>query len=220
MGEPVGNGPRSDIPGNSYREQAAKRVEKVETPREKVEKVVTGKVVQRKQPWYKKLARNMIADDAQTIGDFLIHDVLIPSVKNVIFDAVSQGSSRALFGTSGRGQSRSGRSGQSRGGAHFKTRYDQMAEEPRRGMSREARARHEFDEIILDSREDANSVIDDLIELVTKYGSATIADLYDLVGISGTFVDRHWGWSDLRTADVRQVRGGWILDLPRTIELR
>ena len=81
-------------------------------------------------------------------------------------------------------------------------------------MSRQARARHDFDEIVLDSRVEAEAVIDRLFDLVSRYESATVADLYEIVGLSSTHIDHKWGWTDLRGAGVSRIRDGYLLDLP------
>ena len=82
-------------------------------------------------------------------------------------------------------------------------------------MSRRARASHDFDEIILASRVEAEEVIDRLFDLVSRYESATVADLYEMVGVTGNFTDDKWGWTNIRGAGVTRVRNGFLLDLPR-----
>lgn len=226
MSEPVGNTPRRamDIPGNSHKEREAKpplKQDKAETPREPVQKIVEGKVVRHKQPWYRRMARNLIADDAQNIGDYVVAEVLVPALRNLIRDSIFGVTDRALYG-SVRSRRSYGRVGERES---LRTRYDLMSDrgdrgEPRRTMSREARARHDFDDIILDDLEEANAVIETLVDRVARYRSATVADLYDLLGTTGSYADRSYGWTDLRTADVRQSRGGWMLDLPQPIVLR
>jgi len=85
----------------------------------------------------------------------------------------------------------------------------------RQQMSRRARASHDFDEIILHTRAEANEVLERLYDLVSQYGEAKVADLYDLVGVEGNYTDNRWGWQNLRGADVVRVRDGYLLDLPR-----
>jgi len=88
-------------------------------------------------------------------------------------------------------------------------------------MNDKARASHDFDQIVLETRGDAVNVLEGLISIVNHYGQVSVSDLYDLVGVSGSFADRRWGWiGSLDESDVRQVRGGFILDLPRPVELR
>lgn len=223
MSEPVGNSPRSGVPGggggmipsNSHKEREARAQQEPAESRDKVEKITSGKVTTRKPPWWKRFARNMVADDVTSIGDYLLIDVIVPAARNLIRDIVVGSTDRALYGsTRSRRESRF-----STGGSSIRTRYDKMSEEPRR-MSREARARHDFDEVVLDSHSEAVAVIEELIARVDRYGATSVADLYDLVGVTGSYADRNHGWTDLRTADVRQSRGGFLLDLPRPEPLR
>ena len=74
---------------------------------------------------------------------------------------------------------------------------------------------HDFNEIILGTRVEAEEVIDRLFDLLSKYDNASVADLYELVGITANFTDEKWGWTDLRGASVAKVRNGYLLDLPR-----
>lgn len=87
-------------------------------------------------------------------------------------------------------------------------------DEPRT-VSRQARARHDFDEIILENRVEAEEVLDRLFERIEEYGTATVADLYDLVGMTGDYTDNKYGWTGLATASVSRTKGGYVLDLPR-----
>lgn len=206
------------IPGNSHKEREDNKAEA--EPREKIEKIIEGKVVTRKAPWWKRAVRSMIADDATSIGDFLWTDILVPTIKNAIRDVVVGGTDRTLYGA---GRSRRGGPGLGLGGniTSLRTRYDAVASgEPRRMMSREAQARHDFDEVVLNDRDEAVEVVEALIARVERYGAASVADLYDLVGVTGSYADRRYGWTDLRTADIRQIREGFLLDLPRPEPLR
>lgn len=221
MSEPVGNSPRTGgeiVPGNSHKEQKAKATPEPETEREPVAKIVEGKVTVRKQPWWKRFGHSLIAEDAQSLGDFITTDILLPAIRNMIRDVVVGGVDRTLYG-----QSRARRVGVVGERPGLRTRYDQISSDeraPRRMMSREARARHDFQEIVLDDRPEAIAVLEDLIARVVRYGAASVSDLYDLVGVTGSYADRRWGWTDLATADVRQVRGGFLIDLPQPEPLR
>jgi hypothetical protein len=79
------------------------------------------------------------------------------------------------------------------------------------------RARHNFNDIVFESRGEAEEVLSHLVDLTIDYNVASIADLYDLVGITSNFTDNKYGWDDLSRATVSRVRDGWMIDLPRTI---
>ena len=85
-------------------------------------------------------------------------------------------------------------------------------------MSRRARAAHDFDEIILPTRVEADEVLDRLFNLVSEFESATVSELYELVGIDASYTDNKYGWTSdggLRGANVARVRDGYLLDLPK-----
>jgi hypothetical protein len=83
-----------------------------------------------------------------------------------------------------------------------------------RQMTQRGRSFHQFDEIVLETRQEAEDVLDSLFELVDRFGSASVSDLYELVGVKATHTDEKWGWEDLRGTTPSRVRGGYLLDLP------
>jgi len=205
-----------DYPSNSHNKKRA--LPEKEEPK-KIEKVIEGQVIRRKKPLGKRFAEVFIGGDARTVGQYILFDVLFPAMKDTIADVASQGVERMLFGEA---RSTSRRTGRGPGtGSHVN--YQSMSRsvspygrpEPRNQPSRRARATHDFDEIILPTRVEAEEVIDRLFDLVAKYESATVADLYELVGVTGSYTDDKWGWTDIRGAGVQRIRNGYLLDLPR-----
>jgi hypothetical protein len=74
---------------------------------------------------------------------------------------------------------------------------------------------HDFNEIILATRVEAEEVLDRLFDILNKYQTVSVSDLYELVGITANFTDEKWGWTELRGSQVAKVRNGYLLDLPR-----
>lgn len=183
----------------------------------KVERVVQGEVVRRKTPIGRRLSRNLIGGDAQSVWGYVFGEVLIPAARDMVADAVSGGVERMIFGESAGGSRNRSRRGSS--GHTPYNRYHQSSrssrDEPRREISRRARATHSFDEIILKTRVEAEEVLDRLDDLCDRYDAASVADLYELVGVSGNYTDDKWGWTDIRGAGIQHVRGGYLLNLPK-----
>lgn len=220
----------SEFPGNSLtgKPSTAKKAPSGDAPEEKkVEKVTTGSVNRRKKSVFRRMKESVTGGaDGATVLDYVLFDILIPAGKDLFLDATYAGLERKFYG-----EVRSvGRRGYNRGVGGGRMDYNRIStgstlrsdprgrrEEPR--MSRRARSTHNFDEIVLDSRVEANAVIDNLFELLSRYEVATVADLYDLVGEPSTFQDRKWGWDDLRGADSERVRDGYLLVLPRPVPL-
>lgn len=199
-----------DLPGNSYANRKPKAKKEAADKPKVTNKVVKGEVIQRKKGLGHKVAETFAGDDARSVGSYILFDVVIPATKNLLADAASQGVERLLFGDS-RGRSRvTGRNGTHPSyGSIYKRN-----QEGRREMSTRGRSTHDFDEIIIESRGEAEEVLDQLMILVEDYGHAKISDFYALVGITGSYVDDKWGWMDLRAASTTRVRQGYILDLP------
>jgi hypothetical protein len=200
---------RYDLPGNSQTVPA----NRPEAPKPKQEKVITGEVTQRKQGMFSRLKGDFIAEDGRTVVHYVLSEVLLPAAKKTISDMVSQGVERALWGD-GR-PARGVRPGYTNyAGAAL--RAAAPLSDPRPALSRQARANHEFGEILIASRVDAEEVLDKLREIINLYNMTSVADFKECVGLPTEFTDNTWGWTDLRSAQIRAVRGGYVIDLPRT----
>lgn len=86
-------------------------------------------------------------------------------------------------------------------------------------MSRRARETHDFDEILLETRAEAEEVLAKLGDMINRYDSVSLSDLYQLVGLTPTYTDEKWGWTNLEEASYSRVRNGgqpvYLLNLPR-----
>ena len=69
-------------------------------PEKKVEKVVTGNVTIKKKSALVKIRDMFIAEDADKVGNYILMDVLVPSIKKAIVDIIKS-SADMIFGTKG-----------------------------------------------------------------------------------------------------------------------
>lgn len=214
---------KTNYSGNSYQDKAAK--EEPQEEREEVKKVVSGKVVQQKKSLGRKISDAFTGDDAQSIMGYVIFDVVIPAGKDMLFDAVKEGFQRALYGDApGRSSHTSYSSPLAR---NNNTPYNRASSNDwvpggsQRTVSSSGRRNHKFEEVILETRGEAELVCEELIELIQKYGSATVADFYSLIGTTGEFTDTQHGWVDVRDiGQPKRLRNGWVMSLGKTEELR
>ena len=176
--------------------------------------VVSGKASRRRKSLRKQFSDTFVAGDARTAVRYVIFDVLLPAAKDMVVEAGSQGIEKLIFGDSRRRGSTPPYSGPTGHISYNRYSSSNRPSGPQRAISRQARSRHNFDEIVLDQRAEAEEVIDRLFDVVNRYESATVADLYELVGLSSTHTDNKWGWTDLTGAGVSRIRGGYLLDLP------
>lgn len=200
-----------EFPSNSH-----KRKEETKKPEKKVEKVTSGKVVKQKKTLGKKFTETFLGDNIESVSSYIVYDVIIPAAKNMISDTVSNGIEMLLFG-----QTRGSRTRRDKGKSYvsYSNYYKDRDQDRDRQVSQRNRARHNFDDIILESRGEAEEVLSHLVDLTEDYGMASVADLYDLVGVTSNFTDNKYGWDNLASGRVVPVRGGYLLELPRPIVL-
>ena len=138
-------------------------------------------------------------------------EVLVPVVKKAISDIVTNGIDMLLYGETGVHK---------RNGASSKVSYRSYYDRSNRGASSlRTRNGYSYDDIILDNRGEAEEVLSRMDEIVATYGTVSVADLYDLVGITGAYTDNKYGWTDIRSASVVRVRDGYMIKLPRALPL-
>lgn len=183
-----------------------------------IKKLIESEPIKRKKSLRKKFAGTLMSGDPKSAMNSVLFDVLIPTTKSMIAEAGMEGIRRLMFGDSDR---RHSIPPTATGRVDYTQRsVSAVGRTMQRTMTRQARSMHNFDEIVLTNRGEAELVIDNLFEVISRYGQASVADLYGMVGIDDTHVDHKWGWVDMREAGVTRVRGGYLLDLPEPEPLR
>lgn len=176
-------------------------------PEKRVEKVVSGSVKSKKKNGLQKITNVFVPDDVKS---YIFEDIVVPAVKDIILDAV-----RAFLGVSG--NSRGGRSSTS-SKISYRKYYDDRDRRDSGNVSR-TRTGYDYDDIILESRGEAEDVLERMDELIATYQVVSVADFYDLVGVSGNYTDNKYGWTDIRNASVIHVRDGYMIKLPKALPL-
>ena len=82
-----------------------------------------------------------------------------------------------------------------------------------------SRSRFDFDDIILETRADAEEVLIQMDEIISKYGMVSVADLYDMLDLDAPYTSTKYGWTDIRNAKPVRASDGWLLKLPRALPL-
>lgn len=207
---------------NSFPSNSHASKERYSTPSEseapkKIEKMVTGKVVKRKKPITKRFVEVFFGEDIDNVREYVLYDVFIPKVKDTVFDIFSQGVEMLLFGeANGRRHSNSNvRRDGNKSYVSYSAYYSDKSGRNTARVNRSTRPRHNFDDLIFETRVEAEDVLNSLADLVIDYEQATVADLYDACGIETVFTDNKYGWMDLRSASVGRCREGYILNLPK-----
>lgn len=181
------------------------------TDERKVEKVVSGTVKTKKKSGVNKLANIFIAEDVSNVKDYIINDVLIPTVRDTLWSVLTNSLDMFIYG--GRGKS-------NRTSSSSKVSYRQFYDnKPGRSGSVNVANGFDYDDIILDNRAEAEEVIRQMRDIIDTYQMATVSDLYDLVGLTGPHTANKYGWTNLRNAEAVRVRDGYILKFPKALPI-
>lgn len=206
-----------DYASNSHKAREGNENPEGKPVEKKVEKIITGEVINKKPPIGTRIKHIFFGGDAKNVGEYLAQDVLVPTVRNLIVDAFQKGVERMVYGeTSYRAPRRTSI------GYPTRVQYDNpMRRDPRPSLPDRGnrQVRRESNDIVLAQKQDAEHVLDKLITIIDQYEVASLADLYELIGQSAAHTDNKWGWTDLKTATIKQVRDGYLLDLPPTEEI-
>ena len=179
----------------------------------KVEKV---EVVQ-KETVAKKTVTRFFGGDPKDVAIYTLRDVLLPALKETLLDIICKGSERLIMGDNApinrNFRLHNGRIDQY-------TSYNSMYDGPSRLNVNRARSRYDFADILIDSRPKAEDILSRMNDLLDNYGVVRVSDFYNEVGVTGVYTDQNWGWTDLRGSSVRQVRGGWVIEMPQAKDIR
>lgn len=203
-----------DYPSNSHKSRERAAAEKVQRGKdEHLQKVTTGSIKKREGG---SSFGDVFKQDLHTVKDYIINDVLIPSLKKAVSEAVSNGVDTFLY--HGEAKRRKGSRGTPASHVSYRSYYDDRDDRYDRAYERSRRSY--YDELIFDNRGDAERVLDGLEAALDKYEIVTIGDLYDLAGENPVHTDYKYGWRTLRNAGVIRCRdGGYSLDMPRPMPI-
>jgi hypothetical protein len=206
-----------NFPANSHK---SKEPKKPATTEKKITKVTTGQVIVRKRSLGERFKHLFFSADFGSVAKYVAGEVILPAVKILAVDTIDQGARRAIYGDTGPSRRRSSdpmaprisynmpvdRSYGMRGPSMLPKQPPHYPPVRQRTQS--------VNEIILANRNDAEMVIQGLKDILDQYDSVSVADLYELIQAPAAHTDHMWGWTDLPYLGIRQIREGFIIDLP------
>lgn len=197
---------------NNYKPNSYKYKEE-EKERKKVDKVVTSPVKVKKKGELRKLRDVFISEDAGNLKTYVFMDILVPTIKKAISDIVRDGVDMILYGEAGK-------SSKNRGSNTYVSYRDYSSSERRRDDDRSPRRGREIDDIIIYNRREAEDVLSNLDGIMEAYKVVSVADYYDLLGVTPEYTDNRYGWTNIRNAEIVRTRdGGYIIKMPRPIPI-
>jgi hypothetical protein len=208
----------SEFPGNSARTprpQAPDKDEKV------VESVVTNEVTTRKKSLLKRFSNLFIGGDSKSVVNYVLMDVVVPQIREMLAEGASQGIDRIIYGESRPGYRR-GSAPRPSGGPTAYNRYAVRgnnplgrAGAPDRPAMAETRSQ-DADDLLFATRPEAELTLERMYDMLKEYETVSVADLNSLVGRSSSYTDQKWGWTNLHGCRIFRDRNqGYVLELPK-----
>ena len=189
-----------------------KKIPSVDEPR-KIQKVVSaGSAQTKKKSDVKKIADVFISDDIHNVKSYVIFDVLVPRVMDMLSEAL-KGSVDMIFGGGGR-RSKDSRSSN----VSYRQYYDDKRDRYR-GETSGSRDRFDFDEITFNYRGDAEGVLEQMEATIDRYGLVTVGDMYDMANLPQPHTSNRYGWTNLRNAEVVRRYGKYSIKLPKAMPI-
>lgn len=208
-----------NFPGNSKHPIGGEKA-----PERKLEKVISGEVVPRKKSVGRKFKDTFFGGDFKTAAKTVWGGTLLPAFRNLLFDTVVEGGRQVIFGGS---MAERRRPIETRSRTQYSTPVSRRPVDPRDAAYLPHQpphlvrnSRYDVDDIPLPSRDEANLVLERLIDVIDNFQVVSVADYYDLLGLQSPFTANSYGWTYLSNVEIRQVRDGWLIDLPQPEALR
>lgn len=183
---------------------------KAREEKKKLKKVVSGPVITKKKSGFSNLADTFITEDVENVKQYIIMDVIIPTVKDTVLEMIR------MFFYGGTGKSSSS---YRKNRPSYRDYYDNDSSRKNTSTNYRRNSGLHYEDVVLPTRMDAVEVLDRLNEVIDEYGIVSVSDLHDLVGMGGPYTANNFGWSNLNNAKIIRVRDGYLLELPKPLPI-
>lgn len=152
------------------------------------------------------------------------HDVIIPSMRDVVADAFHSGVDGIFYrgderSISSRYSSRSNRVPDNRTNrTNYASSYKSSSTNYSSGRKYE---RHKgIEPVIFSSNREAMDVLAELNDEIRQNGFVRVSDFYNITGYNEIqHVDNYFGWEEVNSCTIRHTRDGWVLYMSDPISL-
>ncbi len=183
---------------------------KTEKTERKFDPVVSKKATLRKKSGAEKMADSFFASNIDNVKKVVVTEVVVPAIKKIVSEIISVGTDMLLYGESSHTRKQASK-------VSYRNYFEPSSETIRANSADSRRSGLGYDDILFDTRGDAEAVLDTMNDIIDRYGTVSVADLYDLARVpNDNFTLNRYGWTNLSGAYSHRTREGYILKLPRT----
>ena len=177
------------------------------TEKKELKKVVTGGTAKvKKKTEARKILDTFISEDIPNLKEFVLMDVIVPTIKKTIVDVVE-----TIFLGGPRDRKRSATTDK----ISYRNYYERKDDIHYGSSGSRVSSGFDYDDIIFPSRGVADAMIDEMSNVIERYGFVSVGDMYDMAELSAPYTSYKYGWHSVRDADIRRVNEGYIIVLPK-----
>lgn len=178
--------------------------------------IVNGAVKVREETAAQKIFSTFFAKDIADVKTHLIYDVLIPELKDTLYSLFNNGLQMWLYGGT-----RSKKTGPGSISVNYRGCYTgNQPGRPAQSNNQTDRRGMNFDNVEFERIQDAEGVLEQMVDILEQFGSVSVADFCEMANIQDEYTDRRYGWTNLATAEVRRMSGGgYYIKFPKAILL-
>lgn len=189
--------------------------------------VIDKKAIQRKPKF--SILNALYKDTSKPFSQWLLHDLVIPNTMRLT-GTILHGVVSKLFGN-GAGNfvnnayhlanSWWGSSTPYYGSGNYQypTQGTQSNNKPT-SQQQASQASTDLTSYALQSREDAERVLEGLGAYIDTYDTVPVSAFFELIGVPAPYTYHDFGWTNLADAKVITVENGWSIKFPKPVRLR
>lgn len=196
---------------NSYAYKESKKEDKEDKEERKINAIVSKETKTKKND-VRKFKNAFISKDVGDVKSYVFGDVLIPSLKKLVYDAIKYTMEMLLFDKS--------KASNSSPFVSYRSYSSDFGSQDRFSNSNiRNTTSFNYDDIIFQTRSDGEATLMEMENIIDSYGIVSVSDLFDLAGQQAPYTSNKYGWTNLRNADVIRVREGYVIKLPRALPI-
>lgn len=172
--------------------------------------VIQGAKIKQKGK-FAKFMETFIEEDLKSVLSWAAKDVLVPALKKMFVEFVDNTASSMVYGRSNGRPSKSSTSNIS-----YREYFDRPME---RYGSYRSEDIYSIGTVEVSSREKAYEILDRMDAYIAEYRFITVGYFMQMIGQQPRHTDFNYGWSSVRSAEVIQSRGAWVIRLPKVMPI-
>lgn len=201
--------PNSDKYRREKAAEQTREIRKVETKGAKLKKRGLGA----------RLIDTFIKEKPEEVRKYVIKEVVVPAIMDTIYDSIMSALGMTFWQKADRRRSGGGSSLGSKFTNYSAISTPSIRKERTPAYGGSKGSLKSFDNLVFDSKGEAEDVRDSMIEALDRYGYLTVLEFYDIAQVTvDNFTDNNWGWKRDSIGQMKILgdsANGYYINLPR-----